>query len=618
MMETDIAIAKKIDTLVEMAESSLNIDAAKAELKEIEKQSTYLKNELTTLSEGKDEDKYFKASDKQVDENIKVSLESKIRKQEKSIKKLQKEIDEAVALEADTHNKLSQLKEENASCNEHISVLQTRLSTISDSTTEEYYNQLLKEENNKLEEFSSNLKKCEKEYDEILERLNLLNLAMEEMKDKLASEKARLAETKANLMNPASYIDEDLKQIDEERIQDIKKEMAELDKRKLEIITDPAMIAEEAKNLIALDDRTSALSKVRELVTIVRSKPFMDVPTNSDLSVMLQEEEEKAGEARDEFASFIDSKDYSSGDNKVVKERINYVNIEIASLEDKIRLAKEEIKNIDTVEIQMLNDRLKDTLATYEQLEIELANYKEVIENENEEKTPKRRAVLASAYDKKEKELKNVHQIIENYKEDQKNLINKAYLLETEKIAKYEEKISKHQQEIAEMNLLLANTNNTKDVLAIENDKKKLKELDEVVKGIKHRSKYTQTPSEIYHEIEVYLGTLDEGEQIRKNREEKPVIDFDYDIKADDSEEELPVVEEDNLDFQDMAELEIEPTSVDVEEVSRELPSLEKSELVSERIKVIHVEPLEENNDNNSFVIGAYDDDENQVGDSEV
>ena len=71
-MQSDVL--KKIDVLVEMAGASLNIDTLKAEKKVIEEETEELKETLISLRESKEEEKYFRASEKQVDENIKVSL----------------------------------------------------------------------------------------------------------------------------------------------------------------------------------------------------------------------------------------------------------------------------------------------------------------------------------------------------------------------------------------------------------------------------------------------------------------------------------------------------------------------------------------------------------------
>lgn len=500
-------ILRKIDILKEMSESTTNVDTAKAEKREIEAEIIDLKEQLTIYREAKDSEKYFKVTDKQLEENIKVSLESKIKEQEKTIKKLQKDIDGVVLQETELHDQIAKTNEEIASSREYINALRNRLETVLEPSTKEYFNQLLSEENNRIEELLKLLKDLENKDTDALERLDYLTLAMEEMNKKLEDKKVRLAETKSSLSNPTSYIDEELKEQDEKRILELQKKISDLEKRKLEIMVDPAMIASEAKELIINEDYTNALAKLQELVTIVKSKPYMDIPSSNELTAMLQEEEEAATTARDEFASLIDTKNYSSGDTEVIEERIHFLQSEISSLEEKIKVKKEEIQYIDNVSFKEITKHLDSTVSVYNQLLEELAEYKIIIETETEDKTPKRRAVLASAYESKQKELEDVKKIAEHYKEDQKILINKAYKIENEDIALFGKEIENHKKEIRTMELLLENVNKAKDVLAIENDKQKLKDLDEAVKNIKHRQKYTQTPSEIYDEIEISLGT---------------------------------------------------------------------------------------------------------------
>ena len=589
-MQSDVL--KKIDVLVEMAGASLNIDTLKAEKRVIEEEIEELKESLVSLRELKEEEKYFRASEKQVDENIKVSLESKIKKQEKSIKKLQKQIDAAVLEEKNLHSSISRLKEDIRLSKEYIQVLTDRNEKVNDKNTFEYYLNFLQEENKKLDSLLASLRKSEEDYSGTggaLERLSYLNLAMEEMNVKLEGEKVKLAETKANLVNPTSYIDEDLKERDAAQISDIQKKITDLEKRRLEIITDPTMIASEAKEAVITDDKASALAKLQELVTIVRAKPYMDIPSSNDFTAMLSAEEEAAIEARDEFASLIDSKNYLDGDSETIEKRIDYLNLEIAALEEKIRISNEEIKNIDSVAFLELTSRLTDTEETANQLIRELAEYKIIIETEIEDKTPKRRAILAAAYDRKQKELENVQKIVDNYKEDQKILIHKAYVIETERIKGFQEEIAVHKNEITEMNILLADVSKAKDVLAIENDKQKLKELDTVVKNIKHRQKYSQTPSEIFEEIASYLGGISSTVSMPE-----PVS-----VVVEDLDLELPMTEEAVLEAP-LQEQEV-PFVLPDNEVMTNLPNETEIEDTTSK--------------DNSYVIGDYTDDVEYIDD---
>lgn len=608
-MQSDIL--KKIDVLVEMAGASLNIDTLQAELSEIEKESSRLKKEISVLSGNDTGDKYFKASEKQVDENIKVSLEAKIRKQEKSVKELHEQIDSISIQENELHKEIVSLKEEIVSSNDYINALNERIKTIVDAASLEKYRNILSEENRHLDDLVALLSKKEDEYSAILEKLNYINLAKEEIKSKLESDKVRLQETKANLGNPSSYVDEELKQMDEDRSEEIKKQLLALDKRRIEIITDPAIIGYEAKELIIEDDRTSALSKVKELVTLVKTKPFMDIPSGSELVLMLQEELENSSNKRDEFAALIDSKDYSGVESDVVADRINYLNIQIANYEDKIRLLNEEIKRLDTVEFNELTDKLNKAVEISTDLEQSIQDYEEIMANEDE-KTPKRRAVLSAAFQKKLNELEIIKAVIANYKRDQKSLINRAYEIESVLIASYEKMIEEIKEEIVALNKNLLATSKAKDVLAIENDKKKLKELDEMVKAIKHRQKYSETPSEIFDEIEIYLGTIEDDENNEDS--EEPFLNYNYDFVNDDIKEiDLTEEVEDINETEEMVTIEPE-FELSTEEVMNELPEITDEVTESERFKVIAIEPVNEPEKNesndNPFIIADYKDDD--------
>ncbi len=567
-------ILKKIDLLVEMAESNASVDTLKAELKEIENEISELKDELISLRESREE-KYFKVTEKQVDENIKVSLDAKLKKQEKAIKKLQKEIDSVVEEETSLHNKIQKLKEDLKLSNDYIGEINKRISIMHNSSTKEYYNAILTSEKDKVKALETLLEESQKREETTLDKLDTLNETMEQLVSENENDKQRLEETVLNLSNPNSYLDEELKEHDDKKLQELQKHISDLEKRRLEIITDPVIIANDAKEFIVNEEKGNALTKLQELVTIVKSKPYMDIPSSSELTAMLEEEEETATSARDEFASFIDTKNYSSGDTEIIEERIHFLNDEIKELEDKIKGFREEIADIDTTKFKSVTDHLEHVVETYEQLKKELEEYKVIIETENDDKTPKRRAILSAAYERKQKELEDVENIIERYKENQRELVKRAYDLENITIKEYEKTIENHKQEIRTMEFLLENVSKAKDVLAIENDKQKLKDLDIAVKNIKHRQKYNQTPSEIYDEIEVQLGTMDLSNSVLE--------------KEEDVEEEIVPKKEDVDDF------------VDINTVMDELPKEE------ETVSFTDIPVIEEQEDENPFVIGEYE-----------
>ncbi len=608
-MQADIL--NKIDVLVDMAGTSVSVDTLQAELNEIEKESDKLNNELSLLTSDAINIKYFKASEKQVDENIKVSLEAKIRRQETSLNDLQEEIDSVSLEEAKLHDYINIVKEKISSSSEYIEALNERIATMMDATSLERYKNILEIENKRLEDLQTVLAKKEEEYSKVLEKLNYLDLARKEICAKLNSDKEQLGDTKASLVNPASYIDEDLKKIDEGRIDKITRHLLDLDKRRIEIITDPAMIADEAKQLISEDNLTMALSKIKELVTIVKEKPYMSVASQKELEAMLPEELENASNIRDEFAALIDSKDYNITDSKVILDRIDYLKKQIEYNEEKISQANEEISHLDTNDFVILNEKLLETMDIADKLEQGIQDYEAIIAN-GEDKTPKRRGILNTAFQMKQKDLENVYMVIESYKKDQKDLIKKTHDIEAKEIEIYKNTIESLQKEIEKLEKALAEVNKTKDVLVMENDKKKLKELDDAVKAIRHRQKYSQTPNEIFDEIEICLGSVD-GKEIKDNLNDINVEKIDLNDAI--LEETIPENEED-LDLNDgdyQNEHEVYPEEISPEEVMEELPKFEDENEESERLKVVSIEPIEEPNQDNPFIIGDYKDDDNEV-----
>ena len=615
-MQTDIS--KEIDVLAEMAaETSGNIDTLEAELNEIEREMTRLKNELYQMENFSDE-KYFKASDKQVDENIKVSLEAKIKKQEESISDLELEIKSVCEDEKNLHESIKKIREDVSDCDSYIDSLNDRMTFLADSTILENYKMILNEQNQKIDTLVSSLNQKEKEYDTVLEKLNYLTLAKEEMEEKLKYNKERLTDIKTSLANPSSYLDKDLKDLDSKRIEEIKKQIQEYDKRRIEIITDPLMIAKEAKDLIDEDDRTSALSKIKELVTLAKSKPFMDLPNSQDAASVLENELEAAINERDEFASIIDQKDYTVFDSNVLGDRIEYLQIQIASYEEKIKQLKEEIHKMDSNDFVTLSEYLKKAVEQTSELEKNIEVYKEVM-NSDEEKTPRRKAVLAAAFDKKNHDLEIMQAIIKQYQNEQKDMIERAHEIEVTKIQKYEQLMSDLKSEMDGLNKLLSVRSKAKDVLAIESDKKQLKELDDKVKSIQHRQKYNLTPNEIYDEIEIYLSSLDEEPAVENSEDHVPeqediesTLNYDYDVPNVHLEDEI-LDEPDYFDKMDA----VLPVS-DVMDELPELPNDNAIDGLEDRLKVVHVEPIgdspkieeEENDSENPFLIADYQDDD--------
>ena len=651
-MQTDLLT--KIDILIEMSKSASNIDTLKAELTEINEELEIKKKDLEDLKKSMQDEKYVKASDKIIDENIKVSLELKIRKLEASEKELEKEIKEALKKEEEAHLKQNRLQKKQEKLDSLSATLKEKSVTLQDSEAEiqEYYRNLINENARKITKNEIELKVATEDYRKISADLSNATTKMDELKAKIKMEKEKLSDTILNLSSNESYVDRELKAEDEQKVRDLEAKLDQLEERKDEIQNDAVMIGNEAKELLIEDDRTGCFLKVKELVDNLKKLPFMDIASSRELEQVLKEAEERAILERDEFASYIDSKKYDGNDSQIISEREKYLKRQKQKLEEELKKKEAQIKEIDTVKIRELSSLLSAATVVLENLKKELTEYKKVMDHANENLTPKKKATLTAAYNKKEEELESVQEIITNYEQEMEEMMKDSKMIAENDMAIMKEKIAYIDNDLKRMTKKSMISSKTKDVLAIENDKAKLKELQDRVKEIMERRKFKETPSEIYDEIEMSLGSFfDEKEENiieNTNGSENEIIEEEIELEKEDDvgheiqnseiiNEELEienpqnivsnevskdilteestfikepkVIEENNFDFNDTIvskeknviesnyNLEQEAGVLADQNMLKSLPidELEEKEETqnSERLKVIKIEPLE-------------------------
>ena len=534
-MQNDIIA--KIDALAKMSESTSNAATLKVELRELDVEIKEKKMDLKELKSSITDDKYFDASGEIVDKNIEISLTKKIRFLNKSLTDINSKIEAAKSDEEQQYRVVEDHRKVIEESKNFVEVLQTKIS--SDNTEEkETFEKLLTETLEKQKDAEKELKKCEKAYEKIQGKLEVLSFSKEEIESKIEEETEKLIDVKANLLNRRGYVNSELKAEDEEKIANLENKIKELDDKKAEILSDPVMIAEEAKNFLIDDDKTGAIKKVKELRDIILEQPYMDVDGNKS-DETLQIELENAEAKRDEFASMINSKNYESVDTTLLKDRIDFISERKAELNKEIASIREKIKKADLKDLDDLNNRINYCEVEIKNLTEKIAEYELTLADE--ELVPSKRASLKAAFDKKQEEFANVTEILNLYKEDRKNLITKSYELENETIKGIEDEIKEIDAERKKLQKLCASSNKAKDIIAMENDKKTLKELNDVVKAIKKRKSLKTTPNELYDEIEVLIGTedIEAYDDIDINVNEEPAV----------IEEDINPVEE--LDFVD-------------------------------------------------------------------
>lgn len=504
----------KIDTLISMSKSTSNYDTLKAELTEIQEETESKKREIEDLKASMTSEKYMKASDRIIDENIKVSLELKIQKLESNCKKTEKELKKLLKDEDSAHKTVQKWKSNVAKTTNLLNALNTKLASLNedDNETIEYYQNLITENEKKLDVAKINVTESSEEYQKTSRELTSKTQEVETLKTQIKDEKEKLANTVKSLSSADAYIDLEKKAEDASRIEELKNRVTSLQNREKEILSDPVYIGNEAKELLIEDDRTGCLAKIKELIKIIKTLPYMDIANSSDIEKILKEAEERAILERDEFASFIENKKYDGTDIKIVEEREKYLESKKEEIQRELDSLEKKVKRIDTTAIREINSLLSAAIIVEENLKKELKEYDHVLNEEKENSTPKKKAVLTAAYKKKEEELSTVAEIISSYESEMEELIMESKQLEEVEIQNLKQKkknIENLLKDIAKKTLV---SSKATDVLALENDKIHLKELNDALKDIEDRRKYKETPSEIYDEIEMSLSSLLEEE----------------------------------------------------------------------------------------------------------
>ena len=493
-MHTDIF--SNIDLLIEMAGSSLNTLDIEGELKDINKEIQDKKAQIEDLKGMMNDTRYFNASSELVDKNIEVSLKSKISRLNRKIKDIQLKLNDVKKEEAKIHDDILTLKERIEKNKEYNTLLESKSGQLDSA-----YQSIVEQENSALQDLEQELEKKNKRYQEVLRELEVHEQALKELTDKKNSDSTRLKEIEDNLANPNAYIDEDLKSHDEERLNSLNEALESLQKRRLEYLTDPNMIGIDAKELIANNDFTEALKKIKELVTIVKAKPFMDI-TNKQV---LDEELEKKEAERVELANYIDSKNYAGMSSNVVQKRIDYLNKELEKEKALIAQYQEENKNIE----QEIGTDLSPLIGGLEEeirnISLEIEDYQTLLQDNT--KSRKTKNNLENAILKKEKEKVAMNDILDNYKRDLLFKIKSSNRLE-KLLERYNQDIENKLQEIEELRRMSLFEGTSKDYVEEEQDKEKLKKINDEIKQIKNCQKFDRTPDEIYDQIEMLLANL--------------------------------------------------------------------------------------------------------------
>ncbi len=487
-----------IDLLVKMSDSKSNIDDLNTELLSLKRQIENKKEEIEDLNNLINDSRYFDASLELVDKNIEISLKNKIKRLNKKIKGIKNTIEQLEETEKSMHENITDLTNK---LNKNESYVETLRVKADSTSNNKYYQNLLDKELDDVKSLNKELDNKNAKYQDILKELELNNQAYDEITNLLENEKSRLNDILDNLNNPNSYIDEDLKNSDQNKLDNLNEDLTILEKRKVELLTDAVMIGASAKDLIINNDNSEALNKIKELVTIVKSKPYMDI---SDINI-LDEELEKKEAQRVELANIIDNKNYNELNSGVINDRIEYVKEEIEKSNKLIETYQNKITDIDN----FVNDTLGNFITKLEEeiknKEIAIEKFSNMLKDKN--KSLKTLNNINNTKIKYEKEKKILDNILSSYKDDLVNKIDKTNKLNNS-IINIQKDIESKNKEIEELNKLALVNFKDKDFMEEENDKEKLKALNEEIRQIKNRQEFRKMPEQIYDEIEMMLDSF--------------------------------------------------------------------------------------------------------------
>lgn len=564
-------VIEKIDLLVEMSGTLNKFETLNEELIVIDGDIENCNNRINDLKKKLSSDfAYTRSNEKIVDENTKMGLENRRVITSKDLEEVKDNITNVSIEEEESHQSLMEIEDELKQSRSFIESIELKMKTNSSNKDSfSFYEGLLDKYHNIIKEKEEEKKEKQQEYNNIVKKLEEFGVERDLLEKKLADLDTKLAMINESLINPKSYVDQKERNKDEKRLEAYNDDLERLETRRIAIITDPAYIGHEAQELYLVGDKTSTLEKIRELVTIVKAKPYMDISIK-DIDSLLEQAKVK----RDEFANEINNKSYDVGDNSIVTLRVQYLREQKKKKEKEIEELNAKIHKIDNEDVSNLVRYVEDTKKYKEQLANDIDSYKKVLDKEGDNKTPKKKASLKSALLKKQEEYDLISEMLHNFENDLENTVIYSKTLEDEGIERIKDEIAKLDEKITLIERKQVLSNHTKDILSIERDRDTLKTLDEEVEALKHRKKYSTSAGEILDQIEISIET---PEVVKKEvEEEKTVQDIANDFIV--PNDYLPPIEE-------VETVEILPEVVEESEKVVEQPK-------QNRFKVIDVELL--------------------------
>ena len=501
-----------LDELVSMSGSSYTTESLNLELDEISKKIDKIKDRIAKKKNTVYDNKYLNVSEQMVDRNLQISLEQRINSLQNSIDDLEANIQTSLGKEQNNYNKISHLEKEITEGEKLISAFTIKKQKSNNKEVKATYESLLEDQRTRLDEQQKEYDLAIKEKNEIAEELSYLSATNNEQIDNLKDTKDKLDKIRTKLSNEKNYYNYDEKQNDEEELSSLSKQIDKFESQRLDLLTNPANLASEAKKFIVQEDWNNAIGKMKELVTVLKTVPYINETDEN----ILKKDYEDLKQQIDNKEKEIKNNTYATTENDVLESRIAYLTDVITNFVEKSDAIKGIVDDIDDKMILDLKNEIDNT-------EIEkktvLDNLKELEDLVQIDDSVDLLASIASY----KKELESIEKIIDSQTEELERLVDFSSKLENECVDRIEDRISKNKKTIKELEREVSLKAKLKDEKAILKDNEELDKLKSDLKLIENSMKFNKTPDELYSEIDVLMGSIDFDVPVVRERKKRKI-----------------------------------------------------------------------------------------------
>ncbi len=448
-----------IKRLINLSGTNYTTEEFNELLEKINKEINDKMEKIALINKSMTSEKYFDESAEVMDKNTEISLQKKIKKDEKTLNNIKEKLannyndKERIAINLEVaKNNMEKYKE-------LIKNLTSKL--VANNQNKDNYERIINQNEKKLDLWLNEMRKLEKELEENLLEEELLRATKDDIEDILKNNKNKLRDIQKCLENELNYFDHDLKKKDQEELEKIKKELNKLEKDKLNLLTTPFCLANDLYNLVSINKYSEASLKLRELISVLETLPYINENDLNVLEIELKQLNKKFISLKERISKNV----YSNQKDKYLTDRQDDLNTLLSDNEN-------DIKKLENIIFEIDNKRVIDFFNKISTLEVP----------EN---------------------------MLSDYNENLNNLLEYSNLLNNFGIGflkdfnqKIKDSLLKIEKEIEDENAKNDDSLKAKDI-------DEIKETDHGIRLIERRLQSEKSIEEIYEELELLLSSLE-------------------------------------------------------------------------------------------------------------